>query len=309
MIGMQQVNVGECLTSIVPLDQLEGSHGIAPSSARMYTRFFGQKAVRLSKHTHREMLLDSLSGLIADNPELKSTDGYGIYTKTQTHNTFFEQNWLHKIFDAVGLGHWEVLTFSMTNCASGLAAVRLGASLGKPFAILSGEKAFHPAGCRLSVGLLGEAAVSALFLPGGKYCLRSTHVSHMPRYHTNPDDMAEVDRRALQSEFEAGLAAFLQQIVQEDPHFFREEPIIVPYNLNAPLIARVLRAVGLDRNIAAGMNTAVGHMFCSDNYVTIARSMPLGNRPAFLFSAGHGVTFSAIKLQANKLINEAGDRP
>ncbi|WP_429933063.1 hypothetical protein [Agrobacterium vitis] len=309
MIGMQQIHLGQRGMRTVPLDQLAGSHGVTPNSARIYTRFFGQTAVCLSAHSHSEMLLDALSGLIADNPALRSIEGYGIYTKTQTHNTFFEQDWLREIFSTVGLGHWEMLTFSMTNCASGLAAVHLGASLGRPFVVLSGEKAFHETGSRLSVGLLGEAAVSVLFLPGGKYRLRSTHVSHLPRYHINPDDMAEADRKALQGEFEAGLAAFLQQIVEEDPLFFRQQPVIVPYNLNTPLIARVLRAVELDRNIAAGMDTAVGHMFCSDNYITIARNMLPGNRPAFLFSAGHGVTFSAMKLQANQSINEAGDRP
>jgi hypothetical protein len=302
---MQQIYLGERGTQIVPLDQLAGSHGVTGNSARRYTRFFGQTAVCLSIHSHREMLLDALSGLIADNPALKSIEGYGIYTKTQTHNTFFEQDWLHEIFGTVGLGHWEVLTFSMTNCASGLAAVHFGASLGKPFVVLSGEKAFHPAGSRLSVGLLGEAAVSALFLPGGKYRLRSTHVSHLPRYHINPDDMADADRKALQGEFETSLVAFLRQIVQEDPFFFGQQPVVVPYNLNPPLIARVLGAVGLERSIVARLDNGVGHMFCSDAYVTIARSMPPGNRPAFLFSAGHGVTFSAMKLQASQPFNES----
>lgn len=273
-------------TPIVPIDQLADTHGVTRNSARMYARFFGQTAVCLSKHSDREMLLDALSGLIADNPLLKVIDGYGIYTKTQTHNTFFEQDWLRDIFTAVGLSHWEFLTFSMTNCASGLAAVHLGASLGKPFVVLSGEKAIHPAGSRLSVGLLGEAAASALFLPGGKYRLRSTHVSHLPRYHINPDDMVEADRKALQGEVETSLVAFLQEIVEENPL----------------LIARVLRAIGLDRNTIAGLDPAMGHMFSSDNYITIARNMPSGNRPAFLFSAEHGVRLRCVawKRQARR---------
>jgi hypothetical protein len=264
----------------------------------MYTRFFGQTAVRLCANTHREMLLDALSGLLDHHPELRRVEGFGVYAKTQTHNTFFEQDWLQSLFRKVGLGHWEVLTFSMTNCASGLAAVHLGAVLDKPFVVLSGEKAFHPAGNRLSVGLLGEAGVSVLFAPGGTYRLRGSHVRHLPRYHINPDDMSSDDRKALQTDFEKGLIAFLRNIVDEDRAFFDRGPFVVPYNLNAPLVARAMQAAGLDRNVAAGTDAGLGHMFCSDNYLSIAKAEPEPDASLFLFAAGHGVTFAAIKLEA-----------
>ncbi len=297
MLGLQHVYLGREKAEIVPLDGLSHSHGIAPSSARMYDRFFGQTGVRLCANTHREMLLDALGGLVQRHPELRQTDGYGLYAKTQTHNTPFEVDWLRDLFATVGLDHWEVLTFSMTNCASGLAAVHLGAALGRPFIVLAGEKAFHPAGNRLSVGLLGEAGVASLFAPGGKYRLRGSHVAHLPRYHINPDDMAPEDRKALQTDFEAGLIAFLQAVVAGDPGFFARGPIVVPYNLNAPLIARALRAAGLDHNIATGTDMRIGHMFCSDTYLGVAETRPADDASLFLFAAGHGVTFAAIKLE------------
>lgn len=107
----------------------------------------------------------------------------------------------------------------MTNCASGLAAVHFGATLDQPFIVLSGEKAFHPAGNRLYVGLLGEAAVSVLFAPGGKLQVRGTKVAHLPRYHINPDDMALEDRKALQTDFEAGRPNFYTQILPKTQSF------------------------------------------------------------------------------------------
>ena len=296
-MGMHDVYLGQRNAEIVPVDQLAVSHGIGAGAARMYTRFFGQTAVRMCDVTHRDLLADALSGLVGRHPHLRGMTGVGVYAKTQTHNTFFETDWLRGLFADVGLGHWETLTFSMTNCASGLAAVHFAASLGQPFILLSGEKAFHPAGNRLSVGLLGEAGVSALFAPGGRYRLRGTHVTHLPRYHVNPDDMAADDRKALQTEFEAGLVEFLRGIVAADPAFFGRGPVVVPYNLNAPLIARVLQAAGLDRNLAPGTDTRIGHMFCSDNYLSVARCMPAEDASVFLFSAGHGVTFAAMKLE------------
>lgn len=89
MIGMQEVFLGQSGAQILPLDQLEHSHGITAKSARMYTRFFGQTGVRLCGQTHRTMLLEVLTDLITAPPYLRDADGYGIYTKTQTHNTFF----------------------------------------------------------------------------------------------------------------------------------------------------------------------------------------------------------------------------
>lgn len=296
MIGLQDIYLSQNGAGVVPIEALADSHGVTPKSARVFTRFFGQTGVRMSDRTHRNMMSEALAGTLARHPELRDIAGVGIYTKTQTHNTFFEDSWLPEIFAAAGLPHWEVMTFSMTNCASGLAAVHLGTQLETPFIILAGEKAFHPIGNRLSVGLLGEAAVSSLFCPGGKHHVRSTHVAHLPRYHINPDDMAEDDRKALQTEFESGLTDFLGDIVANDPAFFGRKPIVVPYNLNPPLVNRVMARIGLDENLAPGTNPAMGHMFCSDVYLSIAEAAPAEDQSVFLFSAGHGVSFAALKL-------------
>ena len=297
MIGLHDIYLSQTGADVVPIDALADSHGVTEKSARVFTRFFGQTGVRLTDQIHRDMMRDALAGTLARHPELRDLAGVGIYTKTQTHNTFFEQDWLREIFDELGLAQWEAMTFSMTNCASGLAAVHLGMRLEKPFIILAGEKAFHPVGNRLSVGLLGEAAVSSLFCPGGKHQIRSTHVAHLPRYHINPDDMADADRKALQTDFEAGLTEFLSRIVDEDAAFFARNPVVVPYNLNPPLVNRVMARLGLDRNLAPGTDTSMGHMFCSDVYLSVASDAPSDDQSLFLFSAGHGVSFAAMKLE------------
>lgn len=295
-LALQDVYLGRKGARVASLDDLETTHGVGARSARTYSRFFGQTGVRLCAGGHRDLLRDALEGLLVRRPDLRGVEGYGLYAKTQTHNTPFEADWLRGLFEEVGLGHWEAATFSMTNCASGLAAVQLGAVLGRPFVVLAGEKAFHAAGSRLSVGLLGEAGVSAAFGPGPGRRLRGSRVVHLPRYHVNPDAMAPEDRKALQTDFEAGLIAFLQGLVSEDPAFFARRPVVVPYNLNAPLIARALRAAGLDGNLAEGVEPSLGHMFCSDPYLAIARVAPPSDAPLLLFCAGHGVTFAAIKL-------------
>jgi 3-oxoacyl-[acyl-carrier-protein] synthase III len=251
---------------------------------------------------HFDMLLGALSEAVEDRPEMKARTGLGIYVKTQTHNTVPCSPWLRDLFDAAGLPNWEVLTFSMTNCASALAAVHMFAGHDLPVVILAGEKAFHPAGCRLAVGLLGEAPVAALFVPlqdslaARPVC--ASHVRHLPQFHRNPDDMEDDDRKALQTVFEAGFASFLIEVVTSNPDFIARRPVVIPYNLNVPLVARVLEKAGLADLLSPGHSGGFGHAFCSDPFLNLAALCVPPDAPVLLICAGMGVTYAAVALEA-----------
>lgn len=279
------------------MDDVEKTHGVNARAARMYTRFFGQDHVLMSDETHSEMLLNTLRQLVSAHPELTQTSGIACYTKTQTHNTPTETDWLRGIFDAAGLDQWDVATFSMTNCASALAAVHAFAGQDRPLLVLSGEKAFHSTGNRLSVGLLGEAPAAALFLPQGERQVRFSRVRHAPRYFLNPDDMPEADKKALQSAFEAGFEAFLSECLAAEPDFFAEAPVLVPYNLNVPLVMRVLARLGLEDLVQEGHSGRSGHSFCSDTFLNLVDNPVPRDKPVFLFCAGMGVTYAALALE------------
>ena len=247
--------------------------------------------------THSEMLLGTLHQLVAAHPELTDMRGIACYTKTQTHNTPAETDWLRRIFDAAGLDSWDVATFSMTNCASALAAVHAFADQQKPLLVLAGEKAFHSTGNRLSVGLLGEAPAAALFLPQAERQVRFSRVAHAPRYYLNPDDMPEADKKALQSAFEAGFEAFLADCLAAEPAFFAQSPVLVPYNLNVPLVMRVLARLGLDDLVQEGHSGRSGHSFCSDTFLNLVDNPVPRDKPVLLFCAGMGVTYAALGLE------------
>ena len=279
------------------LDTLSDSHGVSPRAARMFGRFYDQHQVLISDLPHREMLAQTLAKLVQDNPEITSMQGIAAYTKTQTHNTPADSDWLRSIFDAAGLQRWEALTLSMTNCASALVAIHALLNHDQPFLVLAGEKAFHSSGNRLAVGLLGEAPAAALFLPGAGRRVRSTHVQHLPRFFLNPDDMSEEDRQALPSAFENGFTRFLADCVASDPDFFDRAPVLVPYNLNVPMVMRVLGQLGLTHLVQAGHSGRSGHSFCSDTLVNLARHPVPLNAPVFMFCAGMGVTYAAVLLE------------
>jgi 3-oxoacyl-[acyl-carrier-protein] synthase III len=298
-LALQQIRVPLRAVVAVPLDQVEPTHGAAPRAARMYTRFFGQETVWLHPAPHMVMLGEALGRLVDDRPDLRDVAGIGLYTKTQTHNTPADQDWLHGLFASLGLHLWDVATVSMTNCASALAALHLYGHQARPVLVLAGEKAFHPFGNRLSVGLLGEAPVVALFdgQAGGRRIM-SSHVQHLPRFYCNPDDMAEADKRAMQAEFEPGFVAFLAGLRASDVAFFANDPVVVPYNLNLPLIQRVLQKAGLWDQVITGHSGHGGHAFCSDPFINLAHLPVPADRPVLLLTAGMGVTYAALCLAA-----------
>jgi 3-oxoacyl-[acyl-carrier-protein] synthase III len=292
-LGLHHIGLPSALSYPVPLDRVEQTHGISAHAARIYSRFFGQTEVLLNAAPHGQMMADALHGLLQQNPAITNDQGLVLYAKTQTHNTLTDQNWLSALLAKAGLSHWEAATVSMTNCASALAAMHLFKSYQGPVILLAGEKAFHAFGARLSVGLLGEAPVAALFAAGGR-ALQLTAVQHLPRFFRNPDDMDEGDRHAFLSAFETGFSDFLMGLFQSHPAFMEQRPVIVPYNLNLPLLDRVLRRCGLADQIITGHSGRSGHAFCSDPFLNLALLPAPKGLPVLLVSAGMGVTFAAL---------------
>lgn len=298
MNALCTISLGRNPVAPQALEGLMSTHAVSERSARMYIRFFGQEQIHLHPAPLGEMLRDVLTDLVAQHPELRHSPGIGVYVKTQTHNTPCEENWLPRLFAQVGLPHWETLTLSMTNCASGLVAAHAFTQQDLPLIILAGEKAFHSCGCRLSVGLLGEAPTAALFASRGGRPIRQTHVKHLPQFFLNPDDMRAQDRAELQGAFETGLKAFLRKIIDQDPAWFAKRPIIIPYNLNTPLLQKVMQGFGWNPDLVQNWPTNSGHTFCSDPYLNIANAAPAPERPMFVFAAGMGLTYSAIQFDA-----------
>ena len=297
-LGLCQIGLPLRASVAVPIDSVEATHGTTARAALMYSRFFGQSEVLLNSASHGGMLAGALETLLHRDPALRQDSGLVLYAKTKTHNTPADQHWLAALMADAGLAHWEAATVSMTNCASALAALHLFRAERRPVIVLDGEKAFHAFGARISVGLvglLGEAPVAALFAAGGRP-LQLTAVRHLPRFLRNPDDMEEADHRAFQPAFEAGFASFLNGLNDSHADFMARRPVIVPYNLNLPLLGRVLQSCGLADRLIAGHSNHSGHTFCSDTFVNLARLPAPEDQPVLLVSAGMGVTFAALGL-------------
>jgi 3-oxoacyl-[acyl-carrier-protein] synthase III len=295
----------------VALRDLGESHGISERSARMYERFYELRSVLRCSLSLQPMLADVLARAAARlrRDDLDRAVGTIIYCKTQSHNTVSEADWLPELAATAGLGGWDCFTLSMTNCASVLAAThwalrtKEARGLGHTVILIAGEKAFHPAFSRLSVGLLSERPVSIILdETWGDWRVRGSFVSHLPRFHCNPDDMALEDKRALNDAFYERFHHFLRDALATDPDFATAPYTVVPYNLNLPLLRRLAGEFGWEKAMAYGDIACDGHMYCADIAANLCdfTAVPRDPTRVFAFAAGMGVTYAALFLERSQ---------
>lgn len=265
-------------TISVPLSELGPSYGLSASRARMYARYYGLRTVLWTKRDHRQMLSTALTRLLESRSFSREGEGLLVYAKTQTHNSFFESDWLQDLAWSHGLRSWEALTVSMNHCASALSVIHLLRSMGERrlIVLLTGEKSFHPVVSRLSIGVLGEVPVATLLNAGGEtWRVANTAVTHEPRFYENPDDMSDLNRDALDRRFAEGFYEFLRNTLNSCGLHAEDVDLIVPYNLNLPLLRQIAGRFGWQDKLYIENIATTGHAYCSDVFFNLAHILPL----------------------------------
>ncbi|MFP1919165.1 hypothetical protein ACLEEK_09615 [Lonsdalea quercina] len=281
------------------LDELSDSHLLKDRDINVFRRMFSLEGVVMNRLCHKQMHLETMAALLEKYPKLRRGSGMIIYTKTQTHNTFFDDNWLGEIAVECGLSHWRYFTLSMNHCASGLSAVNLACHMHEngyhfPVIILSGEKSFSASFNRMPVGLLGEISTACLLSSEeGIWEIRDTKIEHIHRFYKNQDEMTQQERSELRTLFFEELDRFLARFSDAN----KEPDSVIPYNLNIPLLKRVAQARGWTSIIDLSQISRMGHLWCSDifHHLSLKKNEP-SHQTVMAFSAGMGITLSAISL-------------
>ncbi|MFP1733726.1 hypothetical protein ACLEC1_13065 [Lonsdalea quercina] len=281
------------------LDELSESHLLKDRDINVFRRMFSLEGVVMNRLCHKQMHLETMAALLEKYPKLRRGSGMIIYTKTQTHNTFFDDNWLGEIAVECGLSHWRYFTLSMNHCASGLSAVNLSCHMHEngyhfPVIILSGEKSFSASFNRMPVGLLGEISTACLLSSEeGVWEIRDTKIEHIHRFYKNQDEMTQQERSELRTLFFEELDRFLARFSDAN----KEPDSVIPYNLNIPLLKRVAQARGWTSVIDLSQIPRIGHLWCSDifHHLSLIKNEP-SHQTVMAFSAGMGITLSAISL-------------
>jgi hypothetical protein len=290
----------------VPLDELDESYGLSRNNTAVYRRFYGLEQVVRSDEQLSGMLSNVLAQAVASVPYASSRRGQLIYCKTQTHNTFGDEYWLRRFANDHGLQSWETFSWTMTNCASALAAIHFvdRSSGDEPVIIMAGEKAFHPGISRLSVGLLAEIPTAAVLGGTGKgWQVLGTHVQHFGQFYENPDSMDPEHRKQLQEHYVDYLTTFLRESLSRFGKDSNSPFVFMPHNLNTPVTSAVVRHLGWKERVFYGDVSRQGHAYCSDTFVnlnaletTAADRLPRDVQ-VLVLAAGTGITFASCLLQ------------
>lgn len=282
-----------------PLRELAESHQLSDKEIKIYQRIYQLDSVSMIEKSHFDMHLETLSELVSRHPSLCNKKGYLIFTKTQTHNTFFDDEWLKNLANACGLTRWTTFTLSLNHCASALSAVHLIRQLHTTdfdgvAIILSGEKSFSPYFNKMPVGLLGEMSAACLLSSKiGKWQITASKVTHINQYYKNPENTTVQERNEMRNVFYDQLVTFLSSdSIRDNP-----PDVVISYNLNRPLLSRLTLDMDWEDKLDLSHIGKYGHTFCSDVFFNL--QMITEHRDfnsALLFSAGMGITFSSLNI-------------
>ncbi len=290
----------------MPLGELGDDYDLGKGSIAVYNRFYGLEHVVLCEDDLLRLFDRVLARAIKRVPQSLRASGQLIYCRTQTHNTFCGENWLSIIARKHGLSSWETFSWTMTNCASALAALHYlaGSNNKEPIILITGEKAFHPGISRLSVGLLSEVPAASILNVGSfGWQIIGTHVKHLGQFYQNPEVMSAAQKKAFQVIYAASLQSFIEESIKKFSGQCKDNFVIIPHNLNVPVTRSAIRNIGHEHRIFYGDVSNQGHAYCSDAFINLdlfegaeANALHTGQQ-VLLLAAGMGVTFTSCLLE------------
>ncbi|MEX5592658.1 3-oxoacyl-[acyl-carrier-protein] synthase III C-terminal domain-containing protein [Pseudomonas orientalis] len=292
--------------SLNPLNTLEQSHDLKSGACKVLQRYYFLEAVALSPGTHAHMLAQTLSSLIAANPQLKKLPGCLAYAKTQTHNTFFDNDWLGDIARDCGIGHWEVLSVSMNHCSSALSAIHVlknrSIKRGEPMLLLTGEKAFHSAINRLDNSVLAEVPAVMLLNAGpAQWNITHTAVRHLSGFYDNHRQETPTRRRELYAGLEHDYYKFYLYALKKFNVSADSIDAIVPCNLDLPMLKRVVEKLQFKGILFTEHIAEYGHAYCADILFNLAALLNTFTGQRILcLTMGMGVTLSCVLIERNQ---------
>jgi 3-oxoacyl-[acyl-carrier-protein] synthase III len=292
---------------LVPLADLADLHDLGPGQIKVLQRFYSIKSVAKHPSSHKEMFSEVIQKVIEENNYLIYKEGLLIYAKTQTHNTFYDDNWLSELAQRHSIGHWDSATLSLNHCATALSAIHFlkgkAKKEKKPIILLTGEKAFHKDINKLDNGLLAEIPVALLLNSGQKaeWTISDSFVMHLADFHNNHRDKPHHQRRELFSTLDNHYIEFYQALLKKFKLELDDIDAIVPCNLDLPQLRRVFSALNYQGEIFIDALSHYGHAYCSDIPFNLCMLLnKFRGKRVLCVTMGMGITLSGILIERDQ---------
>ena len=292
--------------SLRPLSTLESSHNLKAGARKVLERYYSLSTVGMFSGNHTQMLQETLSTLMAGNLNIAKGQGYLVYAKTQTHNTFFDASWLDEIATGCGIGHWEQLTVSLNHCASALSAIHLLKSRviksQLPLILITGEKAFHSDINKLDNSVMAEIPAAMLLNAGhSQWQINNTAVRHLPSFYNNHREFPAARRRELFSSLEQDYYDFYLYVLKKFNLTIDHIDAIVPGNIDMPMLRRIAGKLNFKGELFTEHISGYGHAYCSDILFNVSSLLKRFEGKRILCVAmGMGITMSCILIEKNE---------
>ena len=296
--------------SLRPLSTLESSHNLKTGARKVLERYYSLSAVGMFAGDHTQMLQEVLSTLMKGNINIAEGQGYLVYAKTQTHNTFFDARWLDDIAACCGIGHWEKLTVSLNHCASALSAIHLLKSRiiksQRPMILITGEKAFHSDINKLDNSVMAEIPAAMLLNAGrARWQIHDTAVRHLPAFYNNYREFPPARRRELFSSIEQDYYEFYLYALEKFNLTIDHIDAIVPGNIDLPMLRRIVDKLNFKGELFTEHISGYGHAYCSDILFNLSSLLKCFEGKRILCVAmGMGITMSSILIEKNEMNEE-----
>ncbi len=272
--------------------------GLTGMQARVFRRFYGLDRVARDPGT----VLDLLLGAVADLPGLRGAERrvrYVLWARSFAVIAPYPQNPLAELCARTGLGHATAVAVTHQACASGLLALDLAGRLlaadpGALALVLAGEKAFTAEATVVpETSVFGEGASACLVSHGGAR-------NRMLSFAADQRGGYDVDDSGFAEDYPQALAGAIEAAVERAGLRMADIARIVPHNVNTVAWQRTCRRLDYPlARVGLGALPEVGHVYCADAFLNLARADLRPGDHYVLAAAGaaRGATFSAMVFQ------------
>ncbi|MEO3930170.1 3-oxoacyl-[acyl-carrier-protein] synthase III C-terminal domain-containing protein [Micromonosporaceae bacterium B7E4] len=253
------------------------SYGFTDTEIGIYERYFGFDEVRFDPD---ESWFDQALAAAGRLTELRGAEHrvrYVIQARTMPVATVAPDNPLHRLRDALALGHATTFCVNQHACASGLLAVNLAGKIlardGDPEAlalVFVGEKSFTATADYIAqTGVMGEGVAAVLVRTGGERNRMVGFASRMSGMSTLEDLETGIGGERYRDIYANGLAAVIRGAVEAASLSIDDVDIILPHNANRLSWARVLKKLGIRGTNRLFLETLprLGHCFGADAFI------------------------------------------
>jgi len=293
----------------VPIAELAGTLGLTRAKVEVFRKIYGLDSIRSDPEMGLfDLVLPAARRALATVAQ-PSRIRRVIFAHTTQELTPAGTDAARVLRDALGLRHSDAFALSQQNCASGLAAIDVAATLlradGEPgdrALVVTGERAFSPVVQLIpNTSVMGDAAAACVVAIGGTGDTVDSYVTRTLGEFSDAMLLDEEGTRQFGLRYAPVLAEVMLAALSDAGLDFDDVELVIPHNVNVFSWRATIKELKARREQFFLDNIKhFSHCYASDvfvNYTTLRDAGRLVDGGHYLLaSVGLGATFAAMAI-------------